>query len=144
MDRDRVMRLRVDPGVVEEFQKCVALSGLLRLNDVKMEDVPVTGQFDREVKMAAVLESGGVARRPLPSQVIPRVDVLEFGAEDAGLQIVEAAVETEAMNVARVRAVIAKLADALVDLRIVRHQRAAVAEAAKVFLNDEAGRHGVA
>src|SRR5882672_7960781 len=109
-----------------------------------MKDVPVADQFDRQIEVTATLQSGAVTRGPLPSQVVPRVNVLELGAEHPGVQIIEAAVETVAVDVARVRAVIAQLADARVEVGVVGDQRAAVAEGAEVFLDDKAGRYRVA
>ena len=102
MNRDRVMRFGVNPAVVQEFQQRLALPWLFRLNDEKMKDVSVTDQLDRQIEVAATLEPGAVTRGPLPPQVVPRVDVLELGAEHAGVQIIQTAVETVAVNVARV------------------------------------------
>ena len=144
MNRDRVVRLRIDPGVVQEFQQRIALTGLLRLDDEEMKDVPVADQFNRQIKVAASLQPGAVTGGPLPPQVVPRVDVLELGAEHAGMQIIQTAVETVAVNVARVRAVIAQLANAGVDLGVVRDEGAAVAEGAEVFLDDKTDRRRVA
>src|SRR5437870_7682289 len=100
--------------------------------------MPVTGQLDRQVEVAAVLQAGGVTGGPLAPQIVPPVNVFEFGAEHAGVQVVQTAVETVAVNVARVRSVIAQFADTGIDVRLVRHQRAAVAESAEVLLDDEA------
>src|SRR2546429_4489314 len=129
------MRFGINPGLVQEFQQRIALSGLFRLDDEEMKDVPVAGQFDRQIEVSATLQPGAVTRGPLPSQIVPSVDVLELGAEHAGVQVVETTVETVAVNVASVRAVIAQLANAGVDLGVVRDERAAVAEAAEVFLD---------
>ena len=68
------------------------------------------------------------------------MDVLQLRAEDAGVQVVEAAVEAVAVDVALGRSVVAQLPDRRVDLRVVGQERAAVAEGAEVFLDDEAGR----
>ena len=60
------------------------------------------------------------------------------------MQVVQAAVEAEAVDVARGRAVVAQPADGGVDVGVVGDQRAAVAEGAEVLLDDEAGGGGVA
>src|SRR5439155_12635425 len=103
-------------GVVQEFQQQLALPGFFRLDDKEMKDMPVADQLNRQIKVVATLEPGAVTGRPLPPQVVPRVDVLELGAEHAGVQIIETTVETVAVDVARVRAVIARVAHAGGDL----------------------------
>ena len=90
------------------------------------------------------LQARGVARGPLDALVVPLVDVLQLRAEDAGVEVVEPAVEAEAVDVALVRAVVAQLADRRVDVGVVGDERAAVAERAEVLLDDEADGGGVA
>ena len=109
-----------------------------------MEDVAVARQLGWQVNGLCALKAGGVAGGPLAAQVVPGVDVLELGAEDAGVQVVQAAVEAIAVDVAGIGAVVAQLADPGVDVGVVRHERAAVAEGAEVLLDDETGGRGVA
>ena len=96
------------------------------------------------MKCLRALEPGRVARGRLAAQVVPGVDVLELGAEDGGVDVVQAAVEAEAVDVAGVGTVVAQFADARVDIRIIGDDRAAVAERAEILLNDETGGGGVA
>src|SRR6185503_1812688 len=70
--------------------------------------------------------------------VVPFVDMLELGAQNARVQVVEPAVKPETVHVARVRAVVAQLADLRVNVRTVCYQRAAVAKCAEVLWDDEA------
>ena len=72
------------------------------------------------------------------------MNVLQLGAEHAGVQIVKPAVEPEAVDVPLVRSVIAQLPQLRVDVGVVRDQRAAVAERAEVLLDDEARRRRIA
>ena len=81
---------------------------------------------------------------PLNALIVPRMDVLQLGAQHAGVQIVEPAVEAVAVDVALGRSVVAQLAHRGVDVRVVGEERAAVAERAEVLLDDEAGRGRVA
>ena len=60
------------------------------------------------------------------------------------MEVVQPAVEAEAVDVACSGAVIAQLAHFGVDVGVVRDQGAAVAEGAEVLLDDEAGGGGVA
>ena len=101
-------------------------------------------QLDRQVEGLAALEAGGVASGPLAAGVVLLVNVLELGAQDAGVEVVQAAVEAVAVDVAGGRAVVAQPADRGVDVGVVGDQRAAVAEGAEVLLDDEAGGGGVA
>ena len=54
------------------------------------------------------------------------------------MQVVQAAVETGAVNVALAGAVIAQFADPVIDVLVVGPDRAAVAEGAQILLDDEA------
>src|SRR5690349_700723 len=60
------------------------------------------------------------------------------------MQVIQAAVEAVAVDVARRRAMVAQSADSAVDLFVVRYQRSAVAEGSQVLLDNEAGGGGVA
>ena len=67
VDRDRVVRLRVDAGVIQKFQKRIALFRFLRLDHVEVEDMPIAGQFNGQVEVATVLQPGGVTGGPAAS-----------------------------------------------------------------------------
>jgi len=71
-----------------------------------MENVAVTGQLIGQVERLAVLQTGGVTGGHLPAQVVPGIDMLEFGAEHSGVEVVQAAIEAEAVDVALGGAVI--------------------------------------
>src|SRR5262245_37393036 len=109
-----------------------------------MEDVSVTREFDRQVEVAAVFQTGRVASGPFSAKVVPLIDVLEFRTDNAGMQIVEPAVEAEAVHVALIRSMIAQLADGSIDIGIIRHHGTAISERAEVLLNDEADRGRIA
>src|SRR5438093_4754049 len=106
--------------------------------------MPIAGQFNGQVEVAAVLQTRCVAGGPMTSLVVRLVDMLELGAQNARVQVVEPAVEPETVDVARVRAVVAQFADPRVDVRVVGHHRAAVAKGAEILLDDETDRRRVA
>ena len=82
-----------------------------------------------------------VARRRLTPQLDPAVELREEDAQDRGLQLVEARVVAEQLEVDLVaRAVEAKHPDALRKLRIVQRHEAAVAETEEVLRRIEAER----
>src|SRR6266545_2487602 len=109
-----------------------------------MKDVTISRSLIRKREVARVLEAGGVARRPLPPQVVPLIDVLELGAEHAGVDIVEAAVESEAMARPLLGAMVAQPPNHAVHVLAIGNHRAAIAESAQVLLDDEAGANCVA
>src|ERR1035437_4266423 len=137
---DRVMRLGVYAVLDQESHELVAPLGPLGLDDVEVKHMAVTLQLDRQIERLATLEAGSVASSPLAAGGVILGDVLELGAEDAGVQVVQAAVEAETVDVARGRAVVAQPADGGINVGVVGDQRAAVAEGAKVLLDDKAGR----
>src|SRR4029079_16266757 len=144
MNGDGVVGLGIDPVLDEEIDQFIAARRVLRLDHVEMEDVTVAGLHVRQVDVRRLAQTGGVELRPLDPIVVPLVDVLQLGAENSGVDVVETAVEAKAVNVALARSVVAQLADLRVNLRIVGDQRAAVAERPEVLLNDEADRSSVA
>src|SRR6516225_3573570 len=107
VNRNRVMSLGINVVLHEELDHRIAPFGLSRLNDIQMENVPVTRQLHRQVDVLTILQSRGVARGPLPPLVIVFVDVLELRAENSGMQIVQAAVESETVNIACIGAMVA-------------------------------------
>src|SRR5215472_10529090 len=109
-----------------------------------MEDMPIPGQLDRQIDRFTIFQPRGVARRPFAPLLVVLVDLLEFCADYARMEIIQSAIEPKAVNIARVRAVIAQLAHLGIDFSVIGHQRAAIAECAKVFLNNKAGRGRVA
>src|ERR1035437_908157 len=110
---------------------------LLGLNDIQMIDVVVTGRFVGKMDVGGVAEARGVTRGPLPAQGVPFVDMLQFGAEHSGLQVVQAAVVTHAVAGPFAGPVVAQLADYAVHVLVVGDNRAAVAKTAQVLLADE-------
>src|ERR1700683_4541469 len=138
------MGFGVHAGVVEEFEKTVATGGIFGLDHVKMKNVASTGRLERQREIFRALETRGVTGRRGAAKVVPGVDMLELCAEDGRVDVVLAAVEAEAVNVAGVGTVVAKLADAGIEIGIIGDNRAAVAECAEVLLDDEAGCGGVA
>ena len=111
------MGLGVDAVLDEELHQLVAPLGLHGLDDVEVKDVVVALQLDRQGEGLATLEALGIAGGPLAADVVILVDVLELGAEDAGVEVVQAAVEAEAVDIARGRTVVAQPADGGIDLR---------------------------
>ena len=99
------------------------------LDHVQVEDVPVAGGLDGQTE-ARALKALGIARRDLPPPVRPARDVLELHAEDAGVDVVQPAVEPEAVYGTGGRAVVAQLAHDGVDVVAVRHHRSLVAQPA--------------
>ena len=102
----------------------------------------VAGRLVRQHE-ARALEPLGVARGDLAPPVRPFRDVTKLHAQDRGVEIVEAAVEPEAVDRPLGGAVVAQLPDGGLDIGAVRDDRAAVAERAQVLLNDEARAHGI-
>src|SRR5262245_50547028 len=80
----------------------------------------------------------------LAAIVIPGINVLELRAQNAGVKIIQSTVEAVTVNVARVRTMVAQLADDCIDLLVVRHQGAAVTKSAQILLNDKTRRCRVA
>src|SRR2546422_6723143 len=109
-----------------------------------MEDVAITFSLEWQSETLRSFQAGGVASRPFSPQIIVLVNVLQFGAQDAGVEIVQPTVETEAMDISSVRAVVAQLADGGIDVLVVGHQRAAVPKRAQILLDDKTDRSGVA
>ena len=62
---------------------------------------------------------------------------LSLALRNPGMEIVQPAVEAVAVDIPRIGTVIAQFANNRVDLFIIRHQRAAVAEGAEVLLDDK-------
>ena len=106
--------------------------------------MPVAGSHVRQLEAGRGLEPRGGPSGPLNSQVVPRVDMLQLGTEDAGMEIVEPAVETKAVDITFGRPVVAQLADSGVDVRVVREEGPTVTKRAEVLLNDEADGSRVA
>ena len=100
VDRDRVVGLGVDAVGDEKVEQLIAMRRVLRLDHVEMEHVTVPGTADGRSICVAPDKSRGVARRPLDALIVPGVDVLQLGAEHAGVEIVETAVEPVAVDVA--------------------------------------------
>src|SRR6185369_9942187 len=120
------MGFGIDTVVIEELHELIAMFGLLRFDDVEMKYVPITRQFGGQGEILRPLQTGGVTHSPFAAQIVPGIDVLEFGAEDAGMQVIEPAVEPKAVDVSRIGPMIAQLADNGVDLFVVGDQRAAI------------------
>src|SRR5688572_33066822 len=93
------MGLRVDAVLHEEVHELIAVRRVLRFDDVQVEDVTVARSDLRQVDGGRAAKPRGVPRRPLDTLVVPRVDVLQLRAEDTSVEIVEPAVEPEAVNV---------------------------------------------
>src|SRR5689334_15512167 len=144
MNRDGIVGFGVNRCVVQELKERIALFRLFGLEDVKMKNVMVTLALGGESEILRTFQAGSVTSGPFPAEVIPGINVLELGAEDAGVKIVQSAVESVAMDVAGVGAVVAELADGGVNFLVIRNQRAAVAERAEIFLDNEAGSGRVA
>ena len=83
VDGDGVVALGVDAVGVEEVQQCVAMRRLPGFDHIEMVDVPVSGLLIRKCEGGCVLQARRIARGPLPAQVVPLVDVLQLGAQDA-------------------------------------------------------------
>jgi len=134
----------VNAGFNKVIEQHVAPLGFFGFNDVEMIDVAVPGQFDGKIDCPTIFESGGVSCCPFTALVVPFVNVFQFGAEDSGVEVIKAAVETKAVNVSFVRAMVAQFADSRVDFRIVSDDSATVAKSAEILLNNEAGGCGIA
>src|SRR6185369_17262100 len=128
MNGDRVVRLRIDAVLDQKVHELIAMRRILRLNDVEMKHVPVTRADEGQIDPRGFSEARRVSLGPLDPIVVPLMNVLEFCAQDSRVDVVEAAVESEAMHVALVRSVIAELSHPSVDLGIVGDERPAVAE----------------
>src|ERR1043166_5154082 len=100
MNRYRVVSLGVNAVVVQKFQEGVALLGLFRFNNVEVVHMSAAAAFEWQAEILCPFQAGGIARRPFAAQIVPRVDVLELGAQNAGVQIVQPAVESEAVEIA--------------------------------------------
>ena len=137
MDGDRVMGLGINAGVIQDLEECIALFGLFGLNDIEVIDMAIAFPLRRQGKILCALETSSVTGGPFAAQIIPGVNVLKLGAQHPRVEVVQAAIESEAVHVALVRAVIAQFADRRVDSLVVGHYRAAVAERAEVLLNDK-------
>ncbi len=96
VDGNRVMDLGIDTGLVEVVKHLIPL---LDLNHVQVEDVPVTGLFGRQLE-PGVLQALGVHGRNFAAAIAPFGNLLELDAENPGMDVVEAAVEAKAVNVA--------------------------------------------
>src|SRR5882672_606031 len=118
--------------------------GPLGLDHVEVVDVAVARCFERQRDIAGVFQARRIAGGPFTAQVAPFVDVLELGAENAGVEIVQPAVDSKTVAGPLLRTVIAEPADHAVDEIAVRDHGAAIAESAEVLLDDEAGANGIA
>ncbi len=92
---------------------------VLRLDDVEVKYVAVARPRVRQIEMCPALQPCRVPGGPLNALVVPRVDVLQLGAEDAGMEVVQAAVEAEAVDVSLVRPVVPQLPDLRVDIGVI-------------------------
>ena len=73
---DGIVTLGVDAVGGQEIQQRVAMLRLLRLDDIQMIDVVVTGRFVGKLDVGGVTQARGVARGPLAAQGVPFVEVL--------------------------------------------------------------------
>src|SRR4029453_9637501 len=99
-----------------------------------MEHVAVARPHVRELDVRRLAQTGRIPFGPLDTVVVPVMDVLQFRAQDSRVDVVETAVEAEAVNVALVRAMVPQLPDCRVDRRVIRDEGAAVAKRAEVLL----------
>src|SRR5208282_2414415 len=141
---DRVMGLRINAVLHEVVQQQFPQFRFPGFDNEEVIDVTIARQLGWQVKGCAALQAGGVAGGPLAAQVVPSINVLELCAEDAGVQVVQPAVEAITVNVAGIGPVVAQLANPGVDVGVVGHDGPAVAEGAQVLLDDETGGCSVA
>ena len=144
MNRDGIVRLRIDATVVQELEERVTLGRILRVEHIEMEHVAITWRFVRQGEMFRALEASGVTSGQTATAVIASVNRLELRAQHTSMNVVETTVEAEAVDVTSIGTMVAELANFRIDVRVVRDERTAVAERAEVLLNDEAGRSGIA
>jgi len=104
----------------------------------------VARHFVGQGDMFGSSEAGRVASGQFAAVIVPGIDVLELGAENGGVNVVQPAVETETVDIAGVRTVVPQLPHFFVHLRIIGDKRAAIAESAQILLNDEARGGGIA
>src|SRR5207237_9474077 len=136
-ERRDVVGRAADPGVVERRADAVALG---RADDVQVVDVPAV--VGRELDELAEPELS-VALRGLPPQPVPLRDLREEQAERRRLELVEARVVADELEVALVaRAVEAEQADPLAELLVGDRDQAAVAERAEVLRRVEGEGRG--
>src|SRR5579884_1797653 len=140
VDGNGVVHLGVDAFIVEKLIEARALGGL---NHIEVIDVAVARNFNGQLE-AGALQAFGVALCPLAALVAPLGDVLEFHAQDASVNVIEAAVESEAVHRTLQRAVIAQALYGGGNIFAVGDERAAVAKGSEVLLDDEAGADGIA
>jgi len=93
-----------------------------------MVDVAVARSSVGQADEVEILEAGVVGGGDLDAAIGPRADVLELGAQDARVQIVEPAVEAGAVVVALALAMVAECADTLGDVLVIGPHRATVTE----------------
>ena len=140
VDGDGIVLLDVDAMVNQELRQMVTL---VVFDDVEMVDMTVARQFLGELE-AGALEAIGVALGPGAALIGPAGDVLELDTQERGVEIIEAAVETERVHRTLERAMVTQTAHGLFDVGTIGNEGAAVAEGAEVFLDDEAGADGIA
>src|SRR5262249_25315134 len=109
-----------------------------------MVDMIVARPLIRKRQRSDVLQTFGVPGSPLAPQGVPIVDVPQLGAQESGSKIVEAVVVARTVAGPLVRPMVPEFPHHPVDLRLIGDHGSAVAEAAQVFLDDEAGADGVA
>src|SRR5439155_949639 len=109
-----------------------------------MEYVTITFSLARQAKILRCFQTCAVTSGPLPAQIIPRVNVLEFRAQNPRMNVIQPAVKAETMHIALVRTMIAQLPDGRIHLLIVCHQRPAITEGPQVFLDDKTRRGRIA
>ena len=141
---DGVMRFRIHTVFDQPIDEFVAFLGVLHFNDVQVPHMAVSRLVIGQVKRFGARQAGGIPVRQLDAVVVPLVDVFQLGAKDPGVNIVQTAVEPEAVNVTGGGPVAAEQAGLGVDGVVIRDDGAAITEGAKILLDDEAGRDGIA
>src|SRR5438105_10879113 len=108
MNRDRVMRFRINAILREEFDQLIPLFRPLSLDYVEMKNMAIAWLLRGKSKMLRSFESRGVTSSPFSAQIIPGIDMSELRAEYPRMKIIQSAVETVAMDIALGRSMIAQ------------------------------------
>src|SRR5450631_1437282 len=139
MQRDRIVDSAVDPERVEMApERDAAIGG--DANDELVPDGARVGRWQRDGDAG---EPFVVERRQPPAFRRPARQVWELDPQQRSLQLVETEVPSQTIVPRLFRgAVVPDLADRLCERAVVRHDRAAIAEAAQVLRGEERERGG--
>src|SRR3972149_9895267 len=110
---------------------------------IQMEYMPVARADVGELDETPICQACGIFPGDLNPAIAPGTNVLELGAENTGMQVIQTTVEAEAVHIALIGAMVAQFPDSVIEIRAVGADGPSIPKGAQVFVGDEAVADGV-